>query len=133
MSSSIWVFPGQGSQHKGMGNALFERFPRLVSEADEVLGFSIRELCLNDPQGVLGETMFTQPALFVVSALGVLASRQNGLDAPDCYAGHSLGEFAALFAAGAFDFATGVALVRERGMLMSKAPRARWPPSWASS
>lgn len=123
MSSSVWVFPGQGSQQKGMGNALFERFPELVSEADEVLGFSIRELCLSDPQGVLGETMFTQPALFVVSALGVLASRQSGLDAPDCYAGHSLGEFAALFAAGAFDFATGVALARERGMLMSKAPR----------
>ncbi|WP_226068255.1 ACP S-malonyltransferase [Dickeya zeae] len=123
MPSSIWVFPGQGSQQKGMGSALFERFPERVREADEVLGFSIRDLCLSDPQGVLGETEFTQPALFVVSALGVLANRQDGADAPDCYAGHSLGEFAALFAAGAFDFATGVALVRERGLLMSKAPR----------
>ncbi|WP_448622334.1 ACP S-malonyltransferase [Dickeya fangzhongdai] len=123
MSSSIWVFPGQGSQQKGMGDGLFERFPELVREADDVLGFSIRELCLNDPQGVLGETEFTQPALFVVSALGVLANRQDGVDAPDCYAGHSLGEFAALFAAGAFDFATGVALVKERGRLMSTAPR----------
>ncbi|RNM26551.1 [acyl-carrier-protein] S-malonyltransferase [Dickeya undicola] len=122
MSSSIWVFPGQGSQRKGMGDGLFERFPEHVREADDVLGFSIRELCINDPQGVLGETEFTQPALFVVSALGVLAQRQDGADAPDCYAGHSLGEFVALFAAGAFDFATGVALVRERGMLMSKAP-----------
>ncbi|SLM64224.1 MULTISPECIES: ACP S-malonyltransferase [Dickeya] len=123
MSSSIWVFPGQGSQQKGMGKALFERFPAQVRQADEVLGFSITELCLNDPQGVLGETEFTQPALFVVSALGVLARRQDGEPQPDCYAGHSLGEFAALFAAGAFDFATGVALVRERGLLMAKAPR----------
>lgn len=123
MSSSIWVFPGQGSQHKGMGNELFERFPTLVSEADNVLGYSIRELCLEDPNGVLGETEFTQPALFVVSALGLLADREDGVPAPDCYAGHSLGEFAALFAAGAFDFATGVALVKERGRLMSKAPR----------
>jgi len=123
MSSSIWVFPGQGSQQKGMGKDLFDRFPHLVKEADDVLGFSIRELCLEDPQGVLGETAFTQPALFVVSALGLLANREDGMAAPDCYAGHSLGEFVALFAAGAFDFATGVALVKERGALMSKAPR----------
>jgi malonyl CoA-acyl carrier protein transacylase len=123
MSSSIWVFPGQGSQHKGMGEALFARFPDLVNEADEVLGYSIRELCLEDLNGVLGETEFTQPALFVVSALGLLAQREDGLAAPQCYAGHSLGEFAALFAAGAFDFATGVALVKERGRLMSTAPR----------
>jgi len=123
MSSSIWVFPGQGSQQKGMGKGLFERFPDLVKEADDVLGFSIRELCLEDPQAVLGETAFTQPALFVVSALGLLANREDGLAAPDCYAGHSLGEFVALFAAGAFDFATGVALVKERGALMSQAPR----------
>jgi malonyl CoA-acyl carrier protein transacylase len=123
MSSSIWVFPGQGSQHKGMGEALFARFPDLVNEADEVLGYSIRELCFEDLNGVLGETEFTQPALFVVSALGLLAQREDGLAAPQCYAGHSLGEFAALFAAGAFDFATGVALVKERGRLMSTAPR----------
>jgi len=50
MSSSIWVFPGQGSQQKGMGKDLFDRFPHLVKEADDVLGFSIRELCLEDPQ-----------------------------------------------------------------------------------
>ncbi|NIF21655.1 ACP S-malonyltransferase [Candidatus Pantoea multigeneris] len=123
MSSSIWVFPGQGSQQKGMGAALFARFPEQVKEADAVLGYSIRELCLEDPQGVLGETAFTQPALFVVSALGILAEREDGVAAPDCYAGHSLGEFAALFAAGAFDFATGVALVKERGRLMSTVSR----------
>ena len=123
MSSSIWVFPGQGSQHKGMGKALFDRFPSLVDEADSVLGFSLRELCLDDPQGVLNETAFTQPALFAVSALGFLAKREAGLMLPDAYAGHSLGEFAALFAAGAFDFATGVALVKARGALMSAAPR----------
>ncbi|WAT02513.1 ACP S-malonyltransferase [Rouxiella chamberiensis] len=123
MSSSIWVFPGQGSQYKGMGNELFERFPDLVKQADAVLGYSVREMCVEDPQGLLGETQFTQPALFVVSALALLAEREDGRAAPECYAGHSLGEFVALFAAGAFDFATGVALVKERGRLMASAPR----------
>lgn len=121
--TSVWVFPGQGSQHKGMGAGLFERFPELVREADEVLGYSIRTLCLDDPDNVLRQTEYTQPALFVVSALSYLARREQGDALPEVYAGHSLGEFNALFAAGAFDFRTGVALVAERGRLMSHAPR----------
>lgn len=119
--TSVWVFPGQGSQHKGMGAKLFARFPQLVREADEVLGYSIRELCLDDPKNVLKQTEYTQPALFVTSALSFLARREQGDAPPDVYVGHSLGEFNAIFAAGGFDFKTGVALVVERGRLMSRA------------
>jgi malonyl CoA-acyl carrier protein transacylase len=119
---SVWMFPGQGSQRKGMGAGLFERYPELVAQADEVLGASLAELCLHDPEGVLGRTEYTQPALFAVSALSFLARRDDGVALPTCYAGHSLGEFNALFAAGAFDFRTGMALVTKRGELMSKAP-----------
>ena len=119
---SVWMFPGQGSQRKGMGAGLFERYPELVALADEVLGASLVELCLDDPGGVLGRTEYTQPALFAVSALSFLARRDDGAALPDGYAGHSLGEFNALFAAGAFDFRTGMTLVARRGALMSRAP-----------
>lgn len=119
---SVWMFPGQGSQRKGMGAGLFERYPELVAQADEALGASLVELCLGDPAGVLGRTEYTQPALFAVSALSFLARRDDGAALPDVYAGHSLGEFNALFAADAFDFRTGMALVVRRGALMARAP-----------
>jgi len=120
--TSVWVFPGQGSQFKGMGADLFERYPQQVAQADAILGYSLRRLCLEDPDQQLGRTEFTQPALFVVSALATLQRREQEAAAA-CFAGHSLGEFNALFAAGAFDFATGVALVKKRGALMAQAPR----------
>ncbi|TXH73309.1 MAG: ACP S-malonyltransferase [Lysobacteraceae bacterium] len=120
-----WGFPGQGAQRKGMGAALFDRFPTQVAAADAVLGYSLRRLCLEDPDGTLGQTRFTQPALYAVSALDCMARREDGAGAPgpDVYVGHSLGEFVALFAAGAFDFETGVAIVAKRGALMTEAPR----------
>lgn len=120
---SVWVFPGQGTQKKGMGAGLFERHAHLVEQADALLGYSLRELCLEDPRGVLDMTEYTQPALFAVSALTYLDKRDSGARIPDFFAGHSLGEFNALFAAGAFDFETGIALVAKRGELMSKASR----------
>ena len=120
---SVWVFPGQGTQRKGMGAGSFERHAHLVEQADALLGYSLRELCLEDPRGVLDMTEYTQPALFAVSALAFLDRRDSGAKLPDYFAGHSLGEFTALFAAGAFDFGTGIALVAKRGELMSKAPR----------
>ena len=123
MKKTIWVFPGQGSQFKGMGAELFARYPKLVAQADEIVGCSLRELCLEDPQRRLGQTQYTQPALFVVSALSWLQRREQGGAQADVYAGHSLGEFNALYAAGAFDFATGVALVAKRGQLMAQAPQ----------
>ncbi len=121
--TSIWTFPGQGAQRKGMGAELFDRYPQLVRGADEILGYSLRELCLEDPDDVLGQTQFTQPALFAVSALSFLDKRDASSPLPDTFAGHSLGEFNALYAAGAFDFETGLALVHKRGQLMAHAPR----------
>ncbi len=116
------MFPGQGSQAKGMGGAaLFDAFPDEVAAADGILGYSIRELCLDDPRGQLDSTQFTQPALFVVGALSYMARQKACEPEPDYFAGHSLGEFNALHAAGAFDFATGVRLVQKRGELMSRA------------
>ncbi|MER7013157.1 ACP S-malonyltransferase [Saccharopolyspora sp. NPDC000359] len=118
---SVHVFPGQGSQFKGMGRELFDRFPELTARADEILGYSIRTLCLEDPDRQLKQTEYTQPALFVVNALAHLAALQEGGRLPDYVLGHSLGEFNALFAAGVFDFDTGLRLVRRRGELMSRA------------
>jgi malonyl CoA-acyl carrier protein transacylase len=65
----IYMFPGQGSQAKGMGADLFDRFTRLTEQADSILGYSIRELCLDDPRDELGKTRYTQPALYVVNAM----------------------------------------------------------------
>ncbi len=115
----VHLFPGQGSQFKGMGAGLFERFPHLVAEADAVLGYSIRRLCLEDPDRKLGNTAYTQPALYIVNALSYHARLEETGRAPDFAAGHSLGEYDALLAAEAFDFATGLRLVQKRGELMA--------------
>ncbi|GAA4797962.1 ACP S-malonyltransferase [Lysobacter hankyongensis] len=114
-----YMFPGQGSQARGMGGSLFDAFPELTAKADEVLGYSIKELCLEDPRRELNKTQFTQPALFVVNALSYY-KRVKESGAPDFLAGHSLGEFNALLAAECFDFETGLKLVKKRGELMSQ-------------
>ena len=103
-----------------MGAALFDRFSDWTKTADDVLGYSIRELCVDDPRGELGLTQFTQPALYVVNALTYRARQEDGGVAPDYVAGHSLGEYNALQAAGVFDFATGLAMVKRRGALMGR-------------
>lgn len=112
------VFPGQGTQKRGMGAEMLARFPQMARRADDVLGFGVEQLCLEDPEGRLGRTEYAQPAIYVVGALHFLGS---GLPAPDYLAGHSLGEYTALFAAGAVDFETGLELVRHRGELMGAA------------
>lgn len=117
---TVWVFGGQGTQRRGMGRGLFERFPQMCAEADRVLGFSVRELCLDDPDGLLSSTRYAQPALFVVNALSYLA-RSGERGNVEYFAGHSLGEYNALHAAGCFDFATGLRLVARRGELMGSA------------
>src|SRR3990172_6192834 len=112
-----FVFPGQGSQKRGMGQGLFDdvlQFTAVEHEIDKILGYSIRQLCLEDPDNRLKETQYTQPSLYVVNALHyykVLAEGQR----PNFLAGHSLGEYNALLAAGAFDFLTGLRLVQKRG------------------
>src|SRR3712207_2382098 len=101
-ATAVWVFPGQGSQAKGMGSGLFDRYPRLVEEAEAILGYSLRRLCREDPERQLPLTQFAQPALVAVSALADLARREEaGEAAARGFAGPSLGEFAALVAAGA--------------------------------
>ncbi|MFJ3977841.1 ACP S-malonyltransferase [Streptomyces sp. NPDC090021] len=116
----VHVFPGQGAQAKGMGREVFDRFPDLVARADAVLGYSVRELCLEDPGRNLRDTRYTQPALYVVNSLTWLAAVGEGGRLPDYVLGHSLGEFSALFAAGVYDFETGLRLVAERGRLMGQ-------------
>ncbi|HEY7147645.1 MAG TPA: ACP S-malonyltransferase [Streptosporangiaceae bacterium] len=115
-----WLFPGQGSQRQGMGEQLLGRYPRLVEAADRELGYSVSQLCRCDSGGQLRDTAYAQPALFVVSALAYL-DRAERDGPPKFLAGHSLGEYVALLAAGCFDFATGVRLVRRRGELMARA------------
>ena len=115
------LFPGQGIQRKGMGRELFGRYPDLVAAADRILGYSLEELCLDDPRDELSRTAFTQPAIFVVSMLAYYDRRNAGLQEPDFLAGHSVGEIGALAAAGAFDFETGLILVQRRAALMGQA------------
>lgn len=119
--SRIFVFPGQGSQKKGMGAELFPRFPDETATADAILGYSVAQQCVEDPGDKLSETEYTQPLLFTVCALMYLDRVAETGTKPDLVAGHSVGEFAALFAAGVFDFATGLRLVQKRGELMSRA------------
>ncbi|GHJ35628.1 ACP S-malonyltransferase [Streptomyces sp. TS71-3] len=116
-----YVFPGQGSQKRGMGKGLFEEFPDLCREADDVLGYAVTTLCLENPERLLNRTEYAQPAIYVVNALHYLTARRQGLPPADYLAGHSLGEYSALLTAGAFDFATGLAVVKRRAELMGKA------------
>ncbi|MCY8867584.1 ACP S-malonyltransferase [Bacillus inaquosorum] len=115
-----YVFPGQGSQQKGMGQGLFEQYRHLTDQADQILGFSIEKLCTEESYLDLNHTQYTQPALYVVNALSYLKRVEETGRNPDFAAGHSLGEYNALFAAGAFDFGTGLRLVKKRGELMGR-------------
>ena len=124
------VFPGQGSQAVGMGKDLAESFPAaadIFQRADAVLGYSISDLCFNGPEDDLKQTINTQPALYVTSAaayhafVGIRPQPPSPNSQPLACAGHSVGEYAALYAAGAFSFETGLQLVRKRAELMQKA------------
>src|ERR1041385_1953764 len=118
-----YMFPGQGSQKRGMGQALFDEVPEYAAverDVDAIVGYSMRKLCLEDAENRLKETQFTQPSLYVVNALHYYKAIGQG-PRPAYLAGHSLGEYNALLAAGAFDFLTGLRLVKKRGELMSQA------------
>ncbi|PSB40433.1 ACP S-malonyltransferase [Chamaesiphon polymorphus] len=118
---TAWVFPGQGSQVLGMGIDLIEldSAKKTFDRAAEILGWSVVDICQNDEEK-LANTRYTQPCLYVIESILVDALKQRGLS-PDAVAGHSLGEYVALYAAGVFDFETGLELVKRRAELMDLA------------
>jgi len=123
MGKTAWVFPGQGSQYVGMGKSAAEADPQaraLLEKASELLGYDLAALCWDGPEEKLKQTVHTQPAVLTVSTMLSTILRSRGL-VPDVVAGHSLGEYSALVAAGSLDFETAVTLVARRGQLMEQA------------
>lgn len=124
---SVWLFPGQGSQHVGMGRKLYEAFREVkdvYDEADDILGFSIAGLSFKGPDEQLVETRNAQPALFVLSA-AISQLLISAASPPEAAAGHSLGEYSAFYSAGAFSFDEALRIVRLRGELMYSSGLAR--------
>ena len=119
-----YVFPGQGAQFTGMGHELYEQNPKakeLMDRADAVLGFKLTDIMFSGSEDDLKQTKVTQPAVFLHSVVLALTDPEF---APDMTAGHSLGEFSALVAAGALDFESGLKLVSARAQAMQKACEA---------
>ena len=121
MAKTAWVFPGQGSQTVGMGIDL-QDIPTAqakLASAEEILGWSVLDICQGD-EATLARTLYTQPCLYVIESImaDLLAEK---IAYPDLVAGHSLGEYVALYAAGVFDFASGLKLVKKRAELMDSA------------
>jgi len=121
MTKTAWVFPGQGSQAIGMGADLLDLSyaKDKFEQAEEILGWSIAEICQSESDK-LSRTLYTQPSLYVVESILADLMRERGHQ-PDLVAGHSLGEYIALYVAGVFDWAAGLRLVKRRAELMDSA------------
>lgn len=121
MKKTAWVFPGQGSQAIGMGSDLLEirTAKARFAQAEEILGWSVPEICQSQ-EDKLSKTLYTQPCLYVIEAILTDLLHDRGM-VPDAVAGHSLGEYSALYAAGVFDFESGLRLVKQRAELMDSA------------
>jgi [acyl-carrier-protein] S-malonyltransferase len=128
VSASAWLFPGQGAQEVGMGQDLWRQSPaarQVFETADGVLGYGLSTVCFEGPAEKLRDTEFAQPAIFATSLACLAAAIENGsITAPPLFmAGHSLGEYSALVAAGAMSLEEGLVLLRERARLMAQAGR----------
>ncbi|MEO0969662.1 MAG: ACP S-malonyltransferase [Cyanobacteria bacterium J06639_18] len=121
MTKTAWVFPGQGSQSVGMGMDLLDipSAKEKFTQAKEILGWSVTQMCESDSEN-LSRTLYTQPCLYVVESILADILREKG-DKPDLVAGHSLGEYVALYVAGVFDWSAGLRLVKRRAELMDNA------------
>ncbi len=118
--ATAFLFPGQGSQQPGMGRDLYEELPearQLLNEACDVLGYDLKSLMFNGPEDKLADTRFAQPAIYTCNAMYLKKAKSMGLTY-DYAAGHSLGEYDAVFAAGMVSFAEGLKLVSQRGQAM---------------
>jgi len=123
MGKIAFVFPGQASQYPGMGKELADKYPvarAVFEEADQVLGFSISQMCFAGSEEDLKQTANTQPAILTCSVATYRILAEKGIK-PDFVAGHSLGEYSALVAAGAMKFSDAVQIVRKRGTYMQEA------------
>ncbi len=131
VKQTAFLFPGQGSQKVGMGADLYRNFEvarTVYDQANELLGFDLKQLCFEGPEETLRETENAQPALFTTSVAALRCLLSETSVVPSAVAGHSVGEYAALVAAGSLEFSDGLKLVRKRGELMRDASRSQTTP-----